>query len=403
MITDEQARLEALWAYDILDTPAEEDFDEIVELASKICGVPISLITLIDQRREFRKAKYGIEGQNTPREYTFCTHAIEQDDLMEVVDATEDDRFYNNPFVKGNPNIRFYAGMPLQTSDGYKLGTLCVIDTKPQHLDELQRSALKTLAKQVMTLIEMRHKVKELKSALKTVDEQSRKLETLNQHNTRLLSIIGHDIRNPLAGIKSILNLVKEGFVEQDEFMEICGELDQQVDSTIDLLSNLVEWGVRGRQSTMNRQDIDLKNVLGEVVRNNTPLAKNKNLHLELDCPGEIRVNADEDMVRFIVRNLIQNAVKFTDTGKITVHVQRVATETAISVKDTGRGMKPEVRERLFNWAARKSEPGTKGEAGSGLGLVMCKEFVDAHSGKIDVKSDEGVGSEFIITLPDTG
>lgn len=403
MTPEEKARLEALWAYDILDTPAEEDFDEIVELASVICGVPISLITLIDEKREFRKARFGIEGQNTPREYTFCTHAIEQDDIMVVQDATEDDRFASNPFVTGAPNICFYAGMPLRTADGYNLGTLCVIDHQPRELDEFQISALRTLSHQVMALIELRHKVKELKGALKTVDEQSRKLETLNQHNTRLLSIIGHDIRNPLAGIKSILNLVKEGLVEQDEFMEICGELDQQVDSTIDLLSNLVEWGVRGRQSTMNLQIIDLKKVLGEVVRNNTPLAKNKNLQLELDCPSEIRVNADEDMIRFVVRNLIQNAVKFTDSGKIAVHVQRVATGTAISVKDTGRGIKPEVRERLFNWAARTSEPGTKGEAGSGLGLVMCKEFIDAHGGTINVISDQGVGSEFIITLPDTG
>lgn len=400
MTPEEKARLEALWAYDILDTPAEEDFDEIVELASVICGVPISLITLIDETREFRKAKFGIEGQNTPREYTFCTHAIEQDDIMVVQDATEDDRFASNPFVVGAPNICFYAGMPLRTADGFNLGTLCVIDHQPRELDEFQISALRTLSHQVMTLIEMRHKVKELKEALKTVDEQSRKLEMLNQHNTRLLSIAGHDIRNPLAGIKSILNLVKEGLIDQDEFIGICEELDTQVDATIDLLGNLVEWGVRGRQSTINKRQLDLTVVLGEVIRNNTPLAKNKNLELILDCPEGAKLIADEDMIRFIVRNLIQNAVKFTEKGHILVTVRPLDADVAITVADTGRGMSPQVRERLFNWAARNSATGTRGETGSGLGLIMCKEFVDAHDGDILVDSKPGVGTMFTVRLP---
>jgi signal transduction histidine kinase len=396
----EQARLEALWAYDILDTPAEEDFDEIVELASKICGVPISLITLIDQRREFRKAMVGITGQNNPREYTFCTHAIEQDDIMIVEDATKDERFKSNPFVLDAPDIRFYAGMPLRTPSGFNLGTLCVIDVVPQSLNETQKYALRILSRQVINNLEMRLKVKQLKAALKTVDEQSQKLATLNRNNTRLLSIVGHDVRNPLAGIKSVLNLVKEGMVEPDEFESLSGDLETQVDYAIDLLNNLVEWGVSGRKGTIDKRSIDLSYIIRDIARMQTPAAKAKGLTLVPDVSDGLRINADEDMIRFVIRNLVQNSIKFTESGQITLFARDSESGTVIKVTDTGRGMSDDVKNRLFNWATRSTEKGTSGEAGSGLGLIMCKEFVDAHGGDIQVQSDLGTGSEFSIRIP---
>jgi len=400
MIKDEEARLEALWAYDVLDTPAEEDYDEIVELASKICGVPISLITLIDQRREFRKAMIGIDGQDTPREYTFCTHAIQQDDIMIIEDATQDERFKNNPFVVGHPDIRFYAGMPLRTPSGHNLGSLCVIDRQPQTLNEVQKSALKILSRQVINNLEMRLKVKELKTALKTVEEQSSKLATLNRNNTRLLSIIGHDVRNPLAGIKSVLNLIEEGLIDLNEFSALSGDLESQVDYAIDLLNNLVEWGVSGRKGTIDKRSIDLSYIVREIVKVQTPAAKNKGLELSSDVPESMKVNADEDMIRFVIRNLIQNAVKFTESGRISISTTSDGNNTSIMVVDTGRGMSNDIKNRLFNWSTRSSEKGTSGEAGSGLGLIMCKEFVNAHGGEIIVESKVGKGTVFTVRLP---
>lgn len=153
---NEQARLEALRQYSILDTLPEPLFDDITLLASQICEVPMALITLIDQDRQWFKSKRGIDATETPREVSFCGHAILGDEIFEVVNALDDSRFFDNPFVTNDPNIRFYAGMPLITHLGFSLGTLCVVDSVPKTLSENQRNALKALARQVVALMESR-------------------------------------------------------------------------------------------------------------------------------------------------------------------------------------------------------------------------------------------------------
>ncbi|MBP9187503.1 MAG: GAF domain-containing protein, partial [Bacteroidia bacterium] len=128
---DNEARVNALMDFGILDTEAEEEFNEIVEFASKICDKPVSLISLLDKNRQWFKAKVGLDVNETPIDIAFCKHALEVDHVFIVEDATKDDRFKNNPLVTGYPDIKFYAGTQLQTKDGYNVGTLCVIDNKP--------------------------------------------------------------------------------------------------------------------------------------------------------------------------------------------------------------------------------------------------------------------------------
>lgn len=159
-------RLRALRSYQILDTKPEERFDELTQLAAIICGVPISLITLIDADRQWFKSKVGLDLSETPRAQAFCTHAIMQPQMFEVPDATEDARFAKNPLVTGDPNIRFYAGAPLATSDGHLLGTMCVLDRKPRTLSAEQKTALEILGRQVVANMELRSNLRELKEAL---------------------------------------------------------------------------------------------------------------------------------------------------------------------------------------------------------------------------------------------
>ncbi len=156
---DEKERLAAFQKYHILDTEAEVDYDNIVELASQLCDTPIALITFVDQDRQWFKAKKGLEISETHRNLSFCAHAILQNEFMIVPDTYQDDRFSDNPLVLGYPNIRFYAGLPLTTSDGYKLGTLAVIDRKPRKLSEQQYSNLRMLGRQVVNLLELRSSI----------------------------------------------------------------------------------------------------------------------------------------------------------------------------------------------------------------------------------------------------
>jgi len=159
---NELKRLAALERFRVLDTLPEDEFDGIVEIISEVCDVPIALISLVDGHRQWFKARVGLAAQETPKEFAFCAHALLQNDVMIVKDALQDERFKNNPLVVGDPHIRFYAGAPLKTDDGYNLGTLCVIDRKSRDLSEQQIKALEKLAKQVVRLFELR--VKLLKS-----------------------------------------------------------------------------------------------------------------------------------------------------------------------------------------------------------------------------------------------
>ncbi len=161
-LQQEKKRLNVLWQYEVLDTVPEELFDDLTELAARICEAPIALISLVDEKRQWFKSKVGTTVSETSRDVSFCVHAIKQSDLFIVPDATRDKRFAANPLVTSDPKIRFYAGAPLITPDGYALGTLCVIDKVPRELRPDQKQALVILARHVVSQLELRRRSRDL-------------------------------------------------------------------------------------------------------------------------------------------------------------------------------------------------------------------------------------------------
>ena len=178
--------MKVLWQYDVLDTVPEAVFDELASLAALICDAPIALITLIDEDRQWFKSKVGVNLSETPRNISFCAHAIVKQDMMIVPDAKKDKRFKNNPLVVAAPKIRFYAGMPLITPDGHALGTLCVVDLKPRQLSEAQKNALTVLARHVMTQLEIRRHANELSGQRKQNGEVQAELQEARAEIARL-------------------------------------------------------------------------------------------------------------------------------------------------------------------------------------------------------------------------
>jgi diguanylate cyclase (GGDEF)-like protein/PAS domain S-box-containing protein len=166
ILPDEFARQEELSSYQILDTETESAFDDLVKLASQVCGTPICMVTLVDKERQWFKSKMGVAITETPRDISFCGHAIAQQSAFIVPDATKDERFATNPLVMGEPFVRFYAGVPLEGANGHNLGVLCVLDKVPRELSPAQTEALGILARQVMAQIELRKRMRQLEQAL---------------------------------------------------------------------------------------------------------------------------------------------------------------------------------------------------------------------------------------------
>jgi two-component system, NtrC family, sensor kinase len=191
-LSPEAARVAALDRYAILDTDPEESFDDLVILASYVCKTPMAMLSLLDDHRQWFKSKVGVQVCETPLELSICAHAIKQQDLFIVPDTLQDARFRENPLVRGEPHIRFYAGAPLINEDGYALGTLCVVDREPRELDQEQKQSLKSLRQLALRQMELRRNLQLLKDALndRTREEHARELE-LKRLEEKLVRVLG--------------------------------------------------------------------------------------------------------------------------------------------------------------------------------------------------------------------
>jgi len=204
---DEIQRLEALQRYCILDTPREAEFDDLTRLAAYICETPIALVTFVDNERQWFKSEVGLGVSETPRNLSVCDYAIRQKDIFIVPNMLEDERFARNPLVTGEPFMRFYAGVPLETDDGQVLGTLCVLDIRPRHLEEAQKAALRSLARQVMALLELRRSI---------------------QQKDLMLREVNHRVKNSLQLVSSLLRLESRQIsdpVTRRHFDEACARV----------------------------------------------------------------------------------------------------------------------------------------------------------------------------------
>ena len=393
-------RLEDLHSYSILDTLPEKEYDEITFLASQICGTPISLISLIDENRQWFKSHHGLDVTETPKEYAFCAHAIhEQDQIFIVHDSRKDERFHDNPLVTDNPLVIFYAGIPLVTQKGYSLGTLCVIDNVPRNLNDTQIKALKVLANQLMKLLELRISLNEIRRS-------EQELKALNATKDKLFSIIGHDLRGPISGFKSLIEYMISGYDLTDikSLEEILQDIQKSANSTYDLLENLLTWAKsQSREIVFVPEKIKLKEIVLKINDLFSSVMTDKNIQIIDNISDNIYVIADKNMLQTVLRNLISNAIKFTPNGKqIEISATKNEVEHIITIKDQGIGIKQENLYKLFNNTAHLSTFGTNNEKGSGLGLLLCKEFVEKCNGKIWAETEWGIGSSFNFTVPIT-
>ncbi len=383
--TNEEKRLARLYSYNILDTLDENEYDQIALLVSQICKTPMANISFVDHDRQWFKAVVGLEDRETSRDIAFCGHTILGDGIFTVEDALQDERFFDNPLVTKNPKIRFYAGMPLITPDGYRLGALCVIDEKPRKLTSAQQKTLEVLSQHIVALLELRRR--------------NRELEKLSDLKTKLLAIIGHDLRSPLAVLSSTVSLLEDGNLSESDTKGVITELGETLKSTVSLVDNLVSWATRNFYAVdaAREERIDLSELGKKLTRRFTSEAQHKGNTIITRLEGLPRLEADQDIVEFILRNLLANANKFTENGEITISGFLDEKHLVLQVADTGIGMTPEKVARLFDWESRSHAKGTRGEKGSGLALLLSQDMAGRMGAALEVTSELGVGTTFTL------
>ena len=384
----EQQRIEELMHYDVLDTEGEQAFDELTQLASAICGTSISLISLVDEERQWFKSRVGLDATETPRDLAFCAHAILQEGVFEVCNAKEDERFSDNPLVTQDPDISFYAGAPLVSPSGMPIGTLCVIDQQPKKLSAQQSQALTTLAHQVISQLELRL--------------HNRQLMRMQKEQEQFFAAMAHDLRSPFSGILGLSKmLAKKADTISSEQLQVASKaiLDSSM-NVYQLLDELLQWS-RNQLGAVHvkLQALPIQGLLDDSMDLiQDPLAL-KDLTLKQDIPGDLKAMVDQDLAKMIIRNLLANAIKYSPQGKtISLEVKSDGEHVILSVQDQGSGVSESLKAQLFNECV-SSEQGSSGEIGHGLGLKLCSEFAKKLGGQLSIDEHYQDGAKFILKL----
>ena len=388
---NEDERLAELLSYDVLDTEAEQLFDDLTTLASQICDTPIALISLIDPDRQWFKSRVGLDAEETSREIAFCSHAILQDDVFEIPNASLDPRFHDNPLVTGAPDIRFYAGAPLVSPSGHAIGTLCTIDRKPRKLTESQKTSLQTLSKSVVAHLELKRK--------------NRELERTSQFRSDFLSYVSHEIRTPLNAINTFSRLL-EGEAQKlklpESFTTPLSHVTQSGERLLEIVNSVLDIKQieAGKMRVMPRA-VSTHDFFTHLFSLTKIRAEDGGIIFTSTIDSRVPDTLFFDDTKFgqVSLNLLSNAIKFTNPGKsVNAQVKYKNDKLIFNVIDQGIGISEEDQKRLFTPFERMEN--AHQISGTGLGLNISKRLIELMDGTIKVSSKVNEGTRISVTLP---
>ncbi len=389
---DEQQRLAAVRSYNLLDTLPEKDFDNVTTLTANICEVPISLVTLLDADRNYLKSHYGISENESPRNISFCGHAIlEESEIFIVEDARLDPRFMDNPLVK-EMNIVFYAGVRLVNPDGYALGTLCVFDTKPRVLSESQKKALSALAYQVVNLFEARKRNNMLVAAQQELTDRNEELKNF-------AGVVSHDMKMPLANmiITSDMLRSKYGQLLDEQGKEYLNYLKQSAFTLSEYITGLLEHYESDKTASLRSEPFDSKELIEEIIE-----LLNINVDCEINLPEEnIEMQANKVALEQILLNLVGNSLKYNDKEKIRIAINCEEKDGMyyFEISDNGVGIPEHQLNQIFELFVTNNTLDRNGKKGNGIGLSTVKKLLNKLDGEIEVSSVVGEGTTFKFSI----
>lgn len=405
--SDEPERIQALHDLKILDTPPEERFDRITKVAQIMFDVPIALVSLVDTNRQWFKSCAGLSATETPRSMSFCSHAILNEDVMSITDATDDERFSDNPLVTGEPHIRFYAGKPIRDPNGKKLGTLCIIDTKPRVFSRADKSVLIDLAnwvesefKNTVLTMSLKSTAKDLSIAQQELLKQNEELaEKVKEKTEQLLkndrvstigsmaSRIAHDLRNPLSIIQMSSDLLKMNLEQHmdDKMKNQCTGLQDSVVEINRIIEDVLNYA---KTTELNLESTYVSKLLKNATKN---IFIPKTISIKLP-DNDSQIKCDSRKIQAVFSNLIINSIQeLNNSGQIIIRLLDTPENVSIFFEDSGSGISDNVLPKIFEHLFT-----TKSE-GTGLGLGICKSIIEQHKGTISVKNNP---TTFTIDLP---
>lgn len=395
---NELARLEAVIRTGLLDTPEEKDFDQITELMSFISEAPISLITLLDEERNFLKSHHGVPFQESPRDISFCGHAInENSPIMIVPDARKDKRFRDNPLVTEFSAV-FYAGVPVKSADGFKLGTLCIFDHKPRELDNATRTAMLTLAAQVEKLYELRRVAKSLINSYSSLQKTYHYLWNKHTELSEFSRVLAHDIKTPASSLSILSQLLIDELSDNNDEESL--ELAQRILSSSSALCHYIEKLLSSKQQEHQRDNTPMSlSSFMEEVKALAVLPSNVHLTTPND---ETQIPVDHHALMQILLNLVTNAIKYNDKPRIEIDIDFAEnSDTCVfTVSDNGMGIDPSHLESIFDPNYHSIKRDQFGEVGTGTGLATIKIITEQLHGTIQCESKMGVGTRFTVCFP---
>lgn len=393
MPANEMDRLLKLAEYDLDYTDARESLSGLSKLAAKVAGTSISLINLVDAFTQWTISNHGMLAEQMSRDESVCQYTIVTEESFEVKDLTADERFSQRDYVTGEPKVKYYFGVPLQTADGYNIGALCVMDQVGKEISPEKAELLKLIANEVVSRLAGFQMVQKLKYSVQEASDNQRK--------------VAHDIRGPLGGIISLSHIItSQGDRNNiDDVLTFVNMIEKSGQSLLELADEILGKKRIAIPGQLSPDECNLQVLKDKLDKLYTPqaIAKNIRFSVALVNGNETHPVAKNKLLQ-IAGNLVSNAIKFTpQNGTVTVKleliIERERKILKIVVKDSGAGLDQESIDRITSNEV-VSTIGTGGEKGYGFGLSLVQHLVKEMGGNFTIESEPGAGAEFTVLLP---